>query len=100
MQIDFQQKCVELVKQIVLNHIDTNQYKVFLFGSRACGNAKKYSDIDVGILGNQKFSIIKKFDIEDAIDESIVPYKVDLVDFFGVDNKFKSEALKKIVIWE
>ena len=100
MQIDFQQKCVELVKQIVLNHIDTNQYKVFLFGSRACGNAKKYSDIDVGILGNQKFSVIKKFDIENAIDESIVPYKVDLVDFFGVDNKFKSEALKKIVIWE
>lgn len=100
MQIDFQQKCVELVKQIVLNHIDTNQYQVFLFGSRACGNAKKHSDIDVGILGNQKFSVIKKFDIEDAIDESIVPYKVDLVDFFSLDNKFKSEALKKIVIWK
>ena len=100
MQIDFQQKCLEIVKNIVLNNVDTSQYKVFLFGSRACGNSKKYSDIDVGILGNQKFSVIQKFDIQDAIEESIVPYKVDLVDFYEVNSKFKTEALKQIIVWE
>ncbi len=91
---------IDIVKQIVLQHIDTRQYKVFLFGSRACGNAKKFSDIDVGILGNQKFSVINKFEIEQAIDESIVPYKVDIIDFFNADNKFQTEALTHIIEWK
>jgi predicted nucleotidyltransferase len=90
---------VELTKQIVLQHILANQFKVFLFGSRVCGNAKKFSDIDVGILGNCKFSTLLRFQIEEDIDESLVPFKVDIVDFFNVDEKFKKEALKQIVEW-
>ena len=91
---------VEIVKQIVLQHIDSKEFKVFLFGSRACGNSKKFSDIDVGILGNKEVSAIKKFDIEQAIDDSIVPFKVDIVDFFYANSKFKTEALKQIIEWK
>lgn len=90
---------VALVKAIVLSYIDKNKYRVFLFGSRACGNARKFSDIDVGIMGNEALSSIVQFEIEQAIDESIVPFKVDLVDFFNVDSTFKKEVFKKIEAW-
>ena len=61
---------------------------------------KKMSDIDIGLLGNEKFPVQLKFAIEEAIEESIVPFKVDLIDFYNVDEIFKAEALKKIVEWK
>lgn len=90
---------LDLTKKIILKHLDCNKYKIFLFGSRACGNEKPYSDIDVGVLGKEKLNSIVKANIENELDESIVPYKVDIVDFSRVDEKFKSYALKKIIRW-
>ena len=92
-----QHNYLDITKNIVLQHIANNNFKVFLFGSRACGNEKKMSDIDIGILGNEKFPLQLKFEIQEAIEESIVPFKVDIIDFFNVDGNFKEEALKKIV---
>ncbi len=95
-----QHNYLDITKNIVLQHIANNNFKVFLFGSRACGNEKKMSDIDIGILGNEKFPLQLKFEIQEAIEESIVPFKVDIIDFFNVDGNFKEEALKKIVEWK
>lgn len=95
-----QHNYLDITKNIVLQHIANNNFKVFLFGSRACGNEKKMSDIDIGILGNEKFPLQLKFKIQEAIEESIVPFKVDIIDFFNVDVNFKEEALKKIVEWK
>ena len=95
-----QHNYLDITKNIVLQHIANNNFKVFLFGRRACGNEKKMSDIDIGILGNEKFPLQLKFKIQEAIEESIVPFKVDIIDFFNVDGNFKEEALKKIVEWK
>ena len=91
---------IDITKNIVLKHLSTQHFNVFLFGSRACGNSKKMSDIDVGILGKEKFPIKLKFAVEEEIDESIVPFKVDIIDFFDVDETFKEEALKQTIIWK
>lgn len=90
---------LELTKEIIFKHIDSKKFKVFLFGSRACGNQKPFSDIDIGIIGKEKLNSIVKADIENELDESLVPYNVDIVDFSRVDAKFKSLALKKIIKW-
>jgi hypothetical protein len=37
--------------------------------------------------------------MEHELEESLVPYKVDIVDFFYVDEAFKNMALKKIIEW-
>lgn len=64
--------------------------KVILFGSRAKGNYKKGSDIDLAIKGKEsspEFAI----DIESFINEEIpVPYTVDIVDY----NSLKKKELK------
>ncbi len=90
---------VDIVKELVLKKVPASEYSVFLFGSRAAGNAHQMSDIDVGFLGETDFPIMLKAEIEEAIDESIVPFKVDLVDFKQVGEAFRAEALKHIVIW-
>jgi len=88
-----------IIKKIILQHLQGTTYKVFLFGSRAAGKVQHHSDIDVGILGNQPLPVLLKTDIEEAIEESNVPYKVDIVDFFQVPENFKKSALKQTVSW-
>jgi len=90
---------IDIVKQIVLKHIPRDNFAVFLFGSRAVGNAKPLSDIDIGILGSEPLPTIIKVDLESDLEESIVPYKIDLIDFYQVDKDFKKEALNTIQIW-
>ncbi|MDP4207572.1 MAG: hypothetical protein Q8928_02035 [Bacteroidota bacterium] len=47
---------IALTRQIILKHID----RVFLFGSRACGNARHNSDIGVGIWGSERIPLKQK----------------------------------------
>src|SRR5581483_10044667 len=95
----FEEKYLNMAKEIVLKHIPKEEYAVFLFGSRAEGTSSKFSDIDVGIWGESKTPSYLSGRIIDEIEMSDVPYDTDVVDFNDVRDKFKSEALKKIVIW-
>ncbi len=90
---------IDIVKQIVLKHVPNDAFAIFLFGSRAAGNAKPLSDIDIGILGTEPIPMIVKAHLDVELEESIVPFKIDLIDFYQVDKDFKKEALKKIQIW-
>lgn len=90
---------VDIVRQIVLKKVPLDKYLVFLFGSRVAGNAHAMSDIDVGFWGESNLPLMLKAEIEMEIEESIVPFRVDLIDFNQADSAFKQEALKKIIIW-
>ncbi len=55
------------------------QEHIYLFGSRARGDAKAHSDIDIAIEGEGVLSE-KLSHIRFVIEESLIPWKVDLVD--------------------
>ncbi len=93
------EKYLEVVKKIVLQEVNGTT-RVFLFGSRAYGDFKPFSDADVGLLDSEGISPAVIASIENNLNESCVPYKVDLVDFSKVSEKFKDEAMKKIVVWQ
>ena len=95
MQLDY----LDIVKQIVLKHVPKDKFAIFLFGSRAVGNAKTLSDIDIGILGTEPLPTIIMADLESDLEESIVPFKIDLIDFYQVDKAFKKEALSTVQLW-
>jgi predicted nucleotidyltransferase len=90
---------LDIVKQIVLKHVPKDEFAIFLFGSRAVGNAKTLSDIDIGIMGTKPLPTLIMADLESDLEESIVPFKTDLIDFYQVDKAFKNEALSTIQIW-
>ena len=50
---DYTSNWIIKAKNIVLNHIDTDQYAVFLFGSRAANLSYRSSDLDIGVLGKK-----------------------------------------------
>ncbi|MBC7744372.1 MAG: nucleotidyltransferase domain-containing protein [Flavobacterium sp.] len=90
---------VNIIREIVLKKVPSDKYAIFLFGSRAVGNAYQISDIDIGFLGDSDLPVMLRAEIENAIEESIVPFHVDLRDFNQVDSSFREEALKKIIVW-
>ena len=84
------------IRNIIFQFLDPKEYQVFIFGSRVTGKSKKYSDYDIGILGKKTVSWSKVVLIEEALEKSDLPYKVDIVDFSLVSSKFKKVALSKI----
>lgn len=67
----------ETIRQIIFRYIDTNTYKVFLFGSRASGNESAFSDIDIGIQGNRRVPGHIMQEIRGALEDSPIPYKIE-----------------------
>ncbi len=88
-----------IVKEIILSRIDRNKVVVFMFGSRATSKCGAKVDIDVGLWADDALPDKLYHRVRNAIDESIVPLKVDIVDFGQADTLFKTQALKDIVIW-
>ena len=70
--------------------------KVFLFGSQATGRAGSRSDIDLGIDLGHAIAPEVLTALREAFDELPIMQKVDVVDFFGVDEAFKAVALQEI----
>lgn len=88
----------EKVKEIIFSHLPDG-YQVFLFGSRTKKKAFRYSDFDIGILGEKPVPLKILATIEGELEESDLPVVVDLVDFQRVSEKFKKGALKEAERW-
>ncbi len=65
--------------------------KVIIFGSRAMGNYKKGSDIDIAVFG-EDVSFDTIFRLDDLLSEEYpLPYFFDILDY----NEINNEKLKK-----
>ncbi|PIP63804.1 hypothetical protein COW97_00565 [Candidatus Roizmanbacteria bacterium CG22_combo_CG10-13_8_21_14_all_34_12] len=85
------------IKNILFKFLDPQKNKVFIFGSRAIGKARKFSDIDIGIKSEKEINTLLLSDIKEAFEESNIPYTVDVVDFSQVSDKFNEVAKQKII---
>ena len=89
-----------LAKSIILEGLKDSDCKVFLFGSRATKDNHRFSDMDIGIIPGKNLDEKILFELREKLNESVVPFKVDIVDFTNVSENFKNEALKNIVDWK
>lgn len=86
-------------KDQIMEIIPRDEFAVFLFGSRVAHKDLRYSDIDIGVYGEQELPLSVKTALEEAMDESNIPFDLELVDFRKVSGKFKKEALQNIEVW-
>ena len=82
------------LKELLIKRLPANS-KIFLFGSRVQGNYSTSSDLDIGI-ESENLSPVLLTELKEVIEESFIPYHVDLVDFLQVSDSFRREALKYI----
>ena len=74
--------------------------EVWAFGSRATNSAKKYSDLDLAIIGKQPLSVQKMADLNNAFSESDLIWKVDIVDWCNTADWFKKIIAKDKIIFQ
>ncbi len=70
--------------------------KIYLFGSRARGDESMHSDIDIAIEGEALSSRLSQARF--ALEESLVPYKIDLVDLSKA-SYLKGIIQKEGIVW-
>lgn len=59
--------------------------RVILYGSRAKGNYRNNSDIDLALVG-KKLDLSTQFKIETDLDNLLLPYKIDLSVLHKIEN--------------
>lgn len=87
------QEIIEKIKNIATR----NSVKIIIFGSRARGNYKPTSDIDLAVIEN--ITEEQKYKIIDEIDQIDSEYKIDLVFAQNIkNNKFLNEIKKEGIV--
>ena len=91
---------LEKVREIILKGLKEYHVKIFLFGSQARGQARRTSDIDIIIqplepLPHGVLSIIRE-----ELEESNIPYSVDLVDISQLGPEWIESIKKDWVLWK
>ena len=88
MKYGLSKEVYEKIKKVIENN---NKYKIVLFGSRARGDYKETSDIDLAVLSDisreDQYKIMNEIDLLDII------YKIDIV---FVDSNTKLELVESI----
>jgi len=89
-----QQSFSEL-QRIVWRFFDPMQVNAFVFGSQARGDADQTSDVDLALEGN--VNEVELARLREALEESTLPYTVDVVDMSKVSEQFSHTAKKHMI---
>ena len=81
------------ILKIIRRYLSSQDFKVFLFGSWAKGNAESTSDIDIGILGEEPVDSLVLMRIKGETEAIPTLRKVDIVDLKTVDEIFRKNVL-------
>ena len=73
-------------------------HKVWAFGSRATGcRVKQYSDLDLAIEG-EAMTLLKAALLDEALDESRLPFRVDVVELSHTTPEFRARIKPDLVL--
>lgn len=77
---------------------DTNA-EIYLFGSWARGGETHGSDIDIGIWYEDSLPAGTLTYLREALENSTIPYSVDLVDLTQANPSFRETVLEGAELW-
>ena len=77
-----------LVLNILRAHLP-QRTTTWVFGSRATGRARRHSDLDLAIDAGRQLTLDEIARLAEAFGDSDLPYKVDLVDWHKIDDRWR-----------
>ncbi len=95
------ESALELLRNMVKDIFAGEEVVVVLFGSRAREDYLKTSDIDIGILPKGTMNKDRLTLLRERMENSNIPYKIDVVDLSETSEGFTQKALREgIIIWK
>ena len=93
-------KYLRQIRQIVLKEVEGRQVKVYLFGSWAEGKATPGSDVDIALEGREKIDPGLVLRLREMLEESTVPYKVDIINLHEAGENLRRRVKKTGILWK
>jgi len=93
-------KYIERIKALVLQELHGEDASVFLFGSWARGEQRRSSDVDVAVEYHGLSNRQKIAHLREALEESTIPYRVDVVDVQDTSAALVKEIRKDGIVWK
>ena len=87
-------------RRLVLDILRANlpgSAKAWVFGSRATGRARRYSDLDLAIDAGRRLTLDETARLSEAFSDSDLPYKVDLVDWHDINDRWRQTIMAERV---
>lgn len=81
------------INGILATHPEIKQ--AILYGSRAKGNYREGSDIDLCLAG-ETLTLTQLLKIENELDDLLLPYKIDLSLFHALDNPELIDHIRRV----
>ncbi|CQR70425.1 Nucleotidyltransferase domain protein [Sporomusa ovata DSM 2662] len=94
------QQILDMVRQVVLTEIGDEPVKVYLFGSWARGEEHISSDIDIAVDSIDGVHLENLARLREALEESAVPYRVDVVDLAEAAKILAAKVRKEGIVWK
>lgn len=91
----------EKVKTKIIRIIQaiTPDADIYLFGSRATGQHRERSDIDIALDAGEPIDPMDVGEVKDLLEASNIPYSFDVVDMHAVGQELKENILSERVVW-
>lgn len=85
----------EFINTTLIQPLKDYGVRVWIFGSRAKGTQKKFSDLDVLYeLGPHVLPKNMLSDIVEKLEESTLPIKIDIVEIANLAESYRSDVMK------
>lgn len=92
-------KYVERIRKMVLDQMQQESVNVYLFGSWARGTQRRGSDVDIAIKFQGENKPWKIAELREILEESTIPYNVDVVDMNNASEGILQEIQKDGIKW-
>jgi len=86
--VDLTRDDLAILQGLLRRHLPAGT-KVWAFGSRTTGEARRYSDLDLALLGDETVDFAVLGRLREALSESDLTIKVDMIDLREVDPGFR-----------
>jgi len=96
---NMENKYLTELKELLQNLAKNRNIGIYLYGSRARGDNFESSDVDIGILPNDEIDAVEIAFWREIIENSNIPYHIELVNLNEVSDDFKKEIMKDAVAW-
>jgi len=90
--IDVQPRHIQMLAEILAKRLPDRE--VWAYGSRVNGRARKYSDLDLVIMGDEPLNEVTRFLLKEDLSESLLPFIVHVKDWRLVPPEFQDEVLR------
>jgi predicted nucleotidyltransferase len=95
--IDIQKDDQKILADILSAYLTHGEH-VYVFGSRGKGTARKYSDLDIAIDAHgKKIDFSTECAIKGDLEESDIPYRVDIIDLNSITPHFRKLIKEDLV---